>query len=72
MIQAIEEMIEDGRTEGKIEGKIESILELLEELGEIPQQVSEMIGSQDSMDVLGRWLKTAAKAESIAEFEANM
>ena len=46
--------------------------ELLEEFGQVPPQVAEMISSQDSIDVLSRWLKTAAKAESIAEFEANM
>ena len=63
---------EDMRMEGKMEGKRESIMELLEEFGQIPQQVAEMISSQDSIDVLSRWLKTAAKAESIAEFEANM
>ena len=63
---------EDYRMEGKIEGKIESIMELLEELGQIPQRVAETISSQDSIDVLSRWLKIAAKAESIAEFEANI
>ena len=68
MLKAFEDM----RLEGKIEGKIKSIMELLEELRQVPQQVAEMISSQDSIDVLSRWLKTAAKAESIAEFEANM
>ena len=63
---------EDYKLEGKIEGKIESILELLEELGQVPQRIVELINSQDSMDVLTRWHKTAAKAETIAEFEANM
>ena len=63
---------EDMRLEGKIEGKIEDILELLEELGQVPPRITEMISSQDSIDVLGRWFKSAAKAESIAEFEANM
>ena len=72
MLKAFEDMRLEGKVEGKIAGKIESIMELLEELGQVPQQVAEMISSQDSIDVLSRWLKTAAKAESIAEFEANM
>ena len=63
---------EDMRLEGKIEGKIEDILELLEELGQVPPRITEMISSQDSIDVLSRWFKSAVKAESIAEFEANM
>ena len=63
---------EDMRLEGKMEGKIEDILELLEELGQVPPRITEMISSQDSIDVLSRWFKSAAKAESIAEFEANM
>ena len=67
-----EEGREQGREEGKIESKIEDILALLEELGQVPQQITEIINSQDSIDVLSRWLKSAAKAETIAEFEANM
>ena len=72
MIKAFEDMRMEGRIEGKIEGKIESILELLEELGHVPQRITEIINSQDNMEVLSRWHKSAAKAESIAEFEANM
>lgn len=63
---------EDYRMEGKIEGKIESILELLEELGQVPQQIAELIWAEDNMSMLNKWLKSAAKASSIAEFEANM
>ena len=72
MCKAIEDMIADGKMEGKIEGKIESILEFLGELGHVPEQIVEYINLQDDIDVLSRWLKLAAKAGSIAEFEANM
>ena len=63
---------EDYRLEGKIEGKIEAILELLEELGQVPQRVMELIKAEENLSILSRWHKSAAKATSIAEFEANM
>lgn len=56
----------------KLEGKIESILELLEEFGQVPQRIEELIRVEEDMNVLSGWLKSAAKATSIAEFEANM
>ena len=60
------------RNEGKIEGMIRAILELLEELGQVPQRIVELITEENNMNVLSRWHKSAAKAGSIAEFEANM
>ena len=63
---------EEGREEGRMRGKIDAILELLEEFGQVPQRIVEHINSEDSMSVLSRWLKAAAKATSLAEFEANM
>ena len=56
----------------RLEGKIESIVELLEELGQIPQRVVELIKAEDDPDIISKWLKSAARAASIAEFEANM
>ena len=63
---------EDYKLEGKIEGKIEAILELLEEFGQIPPRIIEVIRAEDDPDILSRWHKSAARAGSIAEFEANM
>ena len=63
---------ERGRAEGHIESKIEDILDLLEDLGKIPERVLECIQKETDLDVLRKWLKHAAKAASIAEFEANM
>ena len=68
MCKAFEDMREDGR----IEGKIEAILELLEELGQVPQRLVELINAEKSPNVLSRWHKSAARASSIAEFEAKM
>ena len=60
------------RNEGKVESRIEDILELLEELGQVPQRIGELIRAEDNLGVLSRWHKSAARASSIAEFEANM
>ena len=63
---------EEGKIEGRINGKIESILELLEELGKVPQRIIQHIQQETNMEILSKWHKYAAKASSIAEFEANM
>lgn len=60
------------RNEGKIESRIEDILELLEELGKVPKRLVKLIKEENNLSVLSRWLKSAAKAASIAEFEENM
>ena len=60
------------RNEGKVESRIEDILELLEELGKVPQRIVELIRTEDNLGILSRWLKSAARATSIAEFEENM
>lgn len=60
------------RQEGKLEGKIEDILELLEELGQVPARIIQHIRQETDLTVLVRWLKCAASAASISEFEAKM
>lgn len=60
------------RQEGKIEGKIEDIMELLEELGRVPTKIVQRIRQETDLTVLGRWIKCAASASSIAEFEKKM
>ena len=60
------------REEGRLRGMADAIMELLEELGQVPQRIVELIRAEDNLGVLSRWLKSAARAGSIAEFEANM
>lgn len=62
----------EGRTEGKAEGKAEDVLQLLGELGEIPDTLRERIQKETDLQVLSKWLKNAARAESISEFEDKM
>ena len=68
MLKAFEDM----RLEGRTEGMAKAIMELLEEFGQVPQRIEELINSQDNMETLSRWHKSAARAASITEFEANM
>ena len=63
---------EEGKNAGRLESRIEDILELLAELGQVPQRIVELIRAEDNLGVLSRWHKSAARAGSIAEFEANM
>ncbi len=67
-----DEVREEGREEGLLEGMEKAVTELLEELGQVPQRVMELIRAQDDPAVLSRWIKAAAKADNIAEFEQNM
>lgn len=63
---------EEGKAEGKVEGKALDVLELLEEYGKIPGNLQELIMSQKDSAILSKWLKLAAKVESIEEFTRKM
>ncbi|MEZ3495459.1 MAG: Rpn family recombination-promoting nuclease/putative transposase [Lachnospiraceae bacterium] len=63
----------DGRAEGwkdgRAEGKAEAVIELLEDLGELSDSLRNCIMEQMDLELQKKWLKAAAKAKSIAEFE---
>ena len=58
--------------DGKAEGKAESILELLEEGGDVPEELRDVILSETNIETLKRWLKLAARADSIKTFKSQM
>lgn len=66
----------EGRLEGKLEGKLETkrndILELLERLGMVSKLTYERIMSEDREDVLKTMLISAAKADSLEQFEKEI
>lgn len=62
-------LIYQGREEGKAEGKAEAVLELLEDIGEPSEKLRNYIMKQTDLEVLRRWNKIAAKADSIKNFE---
>ena len=71
--ELLKEEREDGRAEGQVEGravgKAEAVLELLTDLGEIPEQLRERILSERDLEVLTNYLKMAARAKSLEEFD---
>ena len=50
----------------------QNILDLLEDLGTLPDQTKERIAKEQNEDVLSAWLKLAARADSIEEFQSKM
>ena len=50
-------------------GKAESVLEVLELYGQVPEYVRMRILKEDNIQQLSAWLKEAAKAESIEDFQ---
>lgn len=65
MCRALQEFYDDG----KAEGRASAIIELLSEAGEVSKELSDKIYEQKDLEVLKNWLKLAAKAESISDFE---
>lgn len=62
----------EGFEEGVTRGKAESVIELLKDLGEIPESLKEKIMGQKDEQLLGKWIKLAARVSSIEEFEAGV
>jgi predicted transposase/invertase (TIGR01784 family) len=75
-----QELLRDERAEGRAEGLAEgltfgranSVLLLLEEKGVIPEDLREKIMSEKDTEVLEKWLKLAAKTESMEQFLKEM
>ena len=59
---------DEGKQIGIINVKIESVLELLEDKGEVPEKVKAEIFAETDPEVLKKWLRLAAKSETIEEF----
>ena len=41
-------------------------------MGKVPARLSERIMSEDKAEILNKWLRLAAKADSLEEFEKRM
>lgn len=48
--------------------KIQDICELLEDYGAIPEELMDKLNNEKDLKVLAKWLKLAAKADSIEGF----
>ena len=60
------------KAEGWKDGRAEAVIELLEDLGELSDSLRNCIVEQTDLELLKKWLKVAAKAESIEEFEQTV
>lgn len=50
----------------------DKVLELLSELGGVPDTLRNMIESKTDTEILSKWIKAAAKCNTIKEFEDSM
>ena len=70
------EEYEDGKAVGKAEGRIsgmaESIIKLLEDHGKISEDLQTKIMAEKDLQVLSKWLKLAARVDSIDVFRERM
>lgn len=76
MCEALEELMKDEmdakKAEGKMEGKTEFVLDLLLDLGEVPEKLQAEIMGQKNPEILKQWIKYAARAETVEEFEQKI
>ena len=61
--------IQKGEAAGIRKGKIDSLMEILQELGDIPEVLQTRIESEKDLQFLTSWLKVAARADSLEEFQ---
>ena len=62
----------EGRTEGRLSGIAESIIKLLENQGKISEELQTRIMAEKDLQVLSKWLKLAARVDSIDVFRERM
>ena len=72
MCSSFERLLNKEKAEGKLEDRAEAVIELLEDLGELSDTVKSYIMEQNDLELLRKWLKVAARAESIEEFERTV
>lgn len=62
----------DARVEGLAEGRVEAILEIIGELDDVSDELKSRIYNEKDIVILNRWIKLAAKAETIEQFIKEM
>ena len=72
MCTAIKEMWMDGWNDGVSTGISQGIREILEELGDVPTLLQERINAQKDEKILRKWIKLAARVETVEEFEQKI
>lgn len=64
----LELVLQRERREGKAEGKAEVVLEFLGAIGQVPEELRSRILSETNLDILGDWVRLAAKVMSVDAF----
>ena len=68
MSLALNALLMDERDEGKVEGIAETVLEFLNALGTVTERQRSAIRSEKDLSVLKRWLRLAARADSLEQY----
>lgn len=63
---------EEGREEGRQEMSQEMILNFLRDFGEVPDTLKEKITATTDVTILNQWVKLAARACSIEDFQKQI
>ena len=66
------EGIATGIAVGRAEGMTSSVLLLLSDKGTVPASLREKILAQQDPEILARWLRLAASAASVGQFEQEI
>lgn len=70
--EGIAEGMAEGRAEGDLRRSRQAIIDLLEDFGELPEDIYGSITAETDVEVLRRWHKLAAKAESFEDFRKRI
>ncbi|MCM1236287.1 MAG: hypothetical protein NC489_39910 [Ruminococcus flavefaciens] len=63
-----EDIIDYERNIATLNAKVQDICELLEDYGPIPNELMKKLRSEKDLNILAKWHKLAAKADSIENF----
>ena len=72
MRQEREAAWEEGRHAGINQGKASAVINLLKELSPLPESLEQKIKDETNPDILDKWIRLAAKAGSLDDFEKDM
>ncbi|MBO5302499.1 MAG: Rpn family recombination-promoting nuclease/putative transposase [Lachnospiraceae bacterium] len=69
---AVEAAVEEAVEKTEKEVKVKTIMEFLADTGEIPKNIENRIWQEQDAKTLSKWIKLAARVNSIEEFKAQM
>ncbi len=70
--ELLKDKMEEGRSEGKTEGLTQGLLILLKARGSVSEELEKRITSEQDAALLEKWMKLAAAAESVEQFEKEI